>query len=134
MGRKTGNGSFAVTVASGNTGSAAVSSATLSDRDAWDGGNYTVRFTAPDQYQIVDGANNVLQSGAAADGSTITFRGASLKFTGTAAAGDSFSITPSGAQDRSEEHTSELQSLMRISYAVFCLKNKKKISKSDTIL
>src|SRR3546814_9960646 len=27
-----------------------------------------------------------------------------------------------GAQDRSEEHTSELQSLMRISYAVFCLK------------
>src|SRR3546814_3584090 len=26
---------------------------------------------------------------------------------------------------RSEEHTSELQSLMRISYAVFCLKNKK---------
>src|SRR3546814_10730959 len=28
--------------------------------------------------------------------------------------------------DRSEEHTSELQSLMRISYAVFCLKNKKK--------
>src|SRR3546814_1010785 len=29
------------------------------------------------------------------------------------------------AADRSEEHTSELQSLMRISYAVFCLKNKK---------
>src|SRR3546814_7451656 len=28
-------------------------------------------------------------------------------------------------QDRSEEHTSELQSLMRISYAVFCLKKKK---------
>src|SRR3546814_2037235 len=30
-----------------------------------------------------------------------------------------------GARDRSEEHTSELQSLMRISYAVFCLKKKK---------
>src|SRR3546814_5551783 len=29
-------------------------------------------------------------------------------------------------QHRSEEHTSELQSLMRISYAVFCLKKKKK--------
>src|SRR3546814_5807721 len=28
---------------------------------------------------------------------------------------------------RSEEHTSELQSLMRISYAVFCLKNNKRI-------
>src|SRR3546814_3705695 len=30
-----------------------------------------------------------------------------------------------GCVDRSEEHTSELQSLMRISYAVFCLKKKK---------
>src|SRR3546814_2229431 len=30
-----------------------------------------------------------------------------------------------GGTIRSEEHTSELQSLMRISYAVFCLKNKK---------
>src|SRR3546814_5776416 len=29
------------------------------------------------------------------------------------------------AETRSEEHTSELQSLMRISYAVFCLKKKK---------
>src|SRR3546814_6614498 len=34
------------------------------------------------------------------------------------------------AQVRSEEHTSELQSLMRISYAVFCLKKKKKINKN----
>src|SRR3546814_5273891 len=33
---------------------------------------------------------------------------------------------------RSEEHTSELQSLMRISYAVFCLK-KKKITKSTIV-
>src|SRR3546814_8892003 len=33
---------------------------------------------------------------------------------------------------RSEEHTSELQSLMRISYAVFCLK-KKKENKHDTL-
>src|SRR3546814_1744231 len=32
---------------------------------------------------------------------------------------------------RSEEHTSELQSLMRISYAVFCLKKKKKNNKNN---
>src|SRR3546814_6736771 len=32
---------------------------------------------------------------------------------------------------RSEEHTSEVQSLMRISYAVFCLQNKKK-NRNDT--
>src|SRR3546814_1682079 len=33
---------------------------------------------------------------------------------------------------RSEEHTSELQSLMRISYAVFCLKKKKKQNNDNT--
>src|SRR3546814_3515074 len=37
------------------------------------------------------------------------------------------------AVHRSEEHTSELQSLMRISYAVFCLKKKKKASNTVNI-
>src|SRR3546814_8321217 len=44
------------------------------------------------------------------------------RLTAAAAAIDSPLI---GESPRSEEHTSELQSLMRISYAVFCLKNKK---------
>src|SRR3546814_9056189 len=35
-----------------------------------------------------------------------------------------YAHTVQSAKDRSEEHTSELQSLMRISYAVFCLKKK----------
>src|SRR3546814_8683815 len=44
------------------------------------------------------------------------------------AVGSLTSNAPTGwcARARSEEHTSELQSLMRISYAVFCLKKKKK--------
>src|SRR3546814_1685039 len=41
--------------------------------------------------------------------------------------GENVPARPSGLR-RSEEHTSELQSLMRISYAVFCLKKKKKQS------
>src|SRR3546814_8782976 len=40
------------------------------------------------------------------------------------------SISPKNRRCRSEEHTSGLQSLMRISYAVFCLKQKKKRSKT----
>src|SRR3546814_7432609 len=36
--------------------------------------------------------------------------------------------------ERSEEHTSELQSLMRISYAVFCLKQKKKETRPETTI
>src|SRR3546814_5264202 len=35
--------------------------------------------------------------------------------------------------ERSEEHTSELQSLMRISYAVFCLKKKKRTKERTTM-
>src|SRR3546814_3706362 len=46
-------------------------------------------------------------------------------------------LTPGGCHvpntnSRSEEHTSELQSLMRISYAVFCLKKKTRISLTNT--
>src|SRR3546814_9373506 len=37
-----------------------------------------------------------------------------------------------GVTIKSEEHTSELQSLMRISYAVFCLKKKKTINQNKT--
>src|SRR3546814_3501756 len=36
-------------------------------------------------------------------------------------------LISAASESRSEEHTSELQSLMRISYAVFCLKKKKHI-------
>src|SRR3546814_9877079 len=39
----------------------------------------------------------------------------------------------SSADQRSEEHTSELQSLMRISYAVFCLKKKTKRTKMSKV-
>src|SRR3546814_10519342 len=47
-------------------------------------------------------------------------------------ADDALGAVPGAMRDgslamRSEEHTSELQSLMRISYAVFCLKKKKQI-------
>src|SRR3546814_3926856 len=41
-------------------------------------------------------------------------------------AGEGKTLDSAGMVKRSEEHTSELQSLMRISYAVFCLKKKKK--------
>src|SRR3546814_8745039 len=52
------------------------------------------------------------------------------------AAAPAILATPQGKDvnsyaNRSEEHTSELQSLMRISYAVFCLKKKKNTNKTD---
>src|SRR3546814_10650565 len=56
--------------------------------------------------QLLDGAGTVVRSSSA------TFAGRMATYT-----------NPRGK--RSEEHTSELQSLMRISYAVYCLKKKK---------
>src|SRR3546814_8878328 len=47
------------------------------------------------------------------------------------AADDIVALWPGGPQ-RSEEHTSELQSLMRISYAVFCLKTKTEMDTQST--
>src|SRR3546814_3503902 len=41
-------------------------------------------------------------------------------------------LKPPTAEERSEEHTSELQSLMRISYAVFCLKKKTQTNTYNT--
>src|SRR3546814_9838913 len=50
----------------------------------------------------------------------------SLSIFALSAASCAISSAISSSFARSEEHTSELQSLMRISYAVFCLKKKKK--------
>src|SRR3546814_1047370 len=70
-------------------------------------------------------ANNVTLT--ATNGSTIDSSGLINLF---AVGMNPFPFNPAGENfgTRSEEHTSELQSLMRISYAVFCLKKKKTIS------
>src|SRR3546814_8593272 len=47
---------------------------------------------------------------------------------GEALAGEALDGFAGGGELRSEEHTSELQSLMRISYAVFCLNKKKNLN------
>src|SRR3546814_7101494 len=56
------------------------------------------------------------------DGLSLTLRAGS----GAGVGVETWKQRQQGGMDRSEEHTSELQSLMRISYAVFCLKKKKK--------
>src|SRR3546814_10590028 len=53
-------------------------------------------------------------------------RNAATSRAASRATSSSGSIAGNSSRRRSEEHTSELQSLMRISYAVFCLKTKKK--------
>src|SRR3546814_5919899 len=70
----------------------------------------------------VSAEQDYLQARAALYETEIALQNVKQKLIAIGAAGDS----PSLSRLRSEEHTSELQSLMRISYAVFCLKKKKK--------
>src|SRR3546814_7397909 len=73
---------------------------------------------ATDQYRDPSGAG---RSDAGADG---TGRGAGHAQQGPQGISADPRLAGQHKPDRSEEHTSELQSLMRISYAVFCLKKK----------
>src|SRR3546814_3172712 len=65
---------------------------------------------------------------------TTLFRSAGRRNIGASGPNDRCGYSPRHRRPvgRSEEHTSELQSLMRISYAVFCLKKKKKNTKIKT--
>lgn len=92
----TGNGTFTVSAASANTGSASVGSSGLSNPSQWVSGTYTLSFTSPTAYQITNSTGTVVSSGTYANGDTISFNGAQLAVSGTPAAGDQFTIAPAG--------------------------------------
>jgi flagellar hook-associated protein 3 FlgL len=94
---KTGNGTFTVSVNSGNTGSGIVGATTVSDPTAYDGGTYSIQFGAAGAYQVLEGAT-VVTSGTYTDGGTIAFNGVQMTLSGQPAAGDSFSLAPSTNQ------------------------------------
>jgi flagellar hook-associated protein 3 FlgL len=95
---KTGNGTFAVTAAAGNTGTGVVGATTVSDPTAY-AGTYSINFTAANAYQVVNTATNaVVTSGTYAAGQTIAFSGVQVTLSGQPAAGDSFSVAPSSDQ------------------------------------
>src|SRR3546814_10031110 len=76
---------------------------------------FDVQFAPPDKFDRILSERYAMDGQAAADAA------------GSLGLGDELSHLATDlptADDRSEEHTSELQSLMRISYAVFCLKKK----------
>lgn len=94
---KTGNGTFTVTANSGNSGSGIIGATTVSNPAAYDGGTYSINFTAPGTYQVTEGAT-VVTTGTYTDGGTIAFNGLQVTLSGTPAAGDSFSVAPSTNQ------------------------------------
>src|SRR3546814_9821416 len=78
------------------------------------------RVTSPWPHPSFQGGFLPVERSVSEQGFTATYR------VGNLALGQSLVSTGAPEGNRSEEHTSELQSLMRISYAVFCLKKKTK--------
>jgi flagellar hook-associated protein 3 FlgL len=95
---KTGNGTFVASAAAGNTGTGVLGAATVTDPATYTGGTYSIQFTAPNTYQVVDAANNVVTTGTYTSGQAIAFAGVQVTLTGQPATNDSFSVAPSTNQ------------------------------------
>jgi flagellar hook-associated protein 3 FlgL len=95
---KTGNGAFTVAAAAGNTGTGLIGATTVSGGAGYGGGTYSIAFTAPNTYQVLNSSNVVVTSGTYTSGQAITFAGAQVTLTGQPATGDSFSVAPSSNQ------------------------------------
>jgi flagellar hook-associated protein 3 FlgL len=95
---KTGNGTFNVTPAASNTGTGVIGASAVTDPADYTGGAYSIEFTAPDAYQVVNSGGTVVTSGTYTSGQAITFAGLQVTLSGTPATGDSFAVAPSTDQ------------------------------------
>ena len=97
------NGVFTTNVTAGNTGGATIDVGRVADLSAWVEDNYTLQFTSPTEWQVLDDTAPtpvVVASGTGfTSGQAINFNGASVTITGTPAANDSFTIVPAGNVD-----------------------------------
>jgi len=96
---RTGDGRIDAQASPGNAGTALLMDFSVTDPAAFDGGNYQIRFTAPDTYEIRDSANVVLGSGSFQPGQSIAVAGLQLRIEGTPATGDVFEAGPAGVRD-----------------------------------
>lgn len=97
---RTGDGTLDGAAAAGNTGNGVLTTFGLNSSSGnWNGGSYSLNFTAADQYEVLDSTGTVVGTGTFKAGEDISFQGVSMRIEGTPAAGDSFSIGPSGTRD-----------------------------------
>jgi flagellar hook-associated protein 1 len=81
----------------GNTGTGAVSAAGVTNPSTYVPGTYTISFTSPTAYQVLNSADAVVSSGVYTSGTPITFDGAQVTLSGTPADHDTFTVTPNSA-------------------------------------
>ncbi|MEO8466668.1 MAG: flagellar hook-associated protein FlgL [Gammaproteobacteria bacterium] len=94
-----GNGTFTLAVNPANTGTGALGDSSVTNPAAWVRDTYAVRFLTPTTYEVRDGANTLVSSGAFTAGQSIAFRGIEFGVDGNPAAGDTFTTTPAATRD-----------------------------------
>ncbi len=95
---KTGNGTFSVTAGSTNTGSGVIGATSVTDPAAYAGGSYSIKFTAPDTYEVLNSADVAVTTGTYTSGQAIAFDGLQVTLSGAPATGDTFAVAPSTNQ------------------------------------
>lgn len=96
---KNGNGTFATSYGSTNTGTGVIDAGQVTDQTAWVPDTYTLTFLTPTTYEVRDSASNLVTSGTYQSDAAITFNGIQVAVSGAPATGDVFTIAPSSNQD-----------------------------------
>jgi flagellar hook-associated protein 3 FlgL len=95
----TGDGFVDGSAAAGNTGNGVLTNITRDGSDNWNGQSFSVRFTAANQYEVLDGAGNVTSTGTYKAGSELEINGVRLQIAGAPATGDSFNVQAASSRD-----------------------------------
>ncbi|MEN5271468.1 flagellar hook-associated protein FlgL [Stenotrophomonas lactitubi] len=95
----TGDGFVDGSAAAGNTGNGVLTNITRDGSDSWNGQSFSVRFTAADQYEVLDSAGNVTSTGTYKAGSELEINGVRLQIAGAPATGDSFNVQAASSRD-----------------------------------
>ena len=95
---KTGNGTFSVTAGAANTGTGLIGATSATDPATYGGASYTIQFTAPNTYEVLNSANVSVSTGTYTSGQAISYGGFQVTLSGTPATGDTFAVAPSTNQ------------------------------------
>ena len=94
-----GNGQFQTAINPANTGGGVIDAGSVTDLSQFNRESFTIRFTSPSEYDVLDAGGTVVNSAVYQDGGDILAGGMSVKIKGPVAAGDEFNIAPAQRQD-----------------------------------
>jgi flagellar hook-associated protein 3 FlgL len=117
MNIKQGNGTFVTGAAGTNTGGATIDAGTVTNSTAWVPGNYSIHFTSPTAYEVLDNAavppTQVTTGTYSPNGTSISFNGVEVQVKGVVATDDTFTVGTAGTEDMFTAVSNIITSLQR---------------------